>query len=302
MNPEIQYLFDALIEELNAIKREESDIILLSSRSLDATLQAIRTLREKALPFYGDTAKEIMFFKNVKPLFQSIQIYHLAVLQLELKKPPHGSGDQRKYFQEEACKLKHFFDSNIDFYRYWRAGSTHLDTQYFTRRQQILYADSDRNYFYGDKEFSTPRDYTLSKLLAYEMLDSYLMEAIEEASPITAVLPVAGAPLTWTAPKGGLIELIYAFQSHEVFNCGDADIRLIAEYFQRVFNVNLGNLYRRFQEIRIRKKSRSFFLDQLREKLIQRMDYTDEHPNKYCYPESINAKIIKPRKDGGLII
>jgi hypothetical protein len=117
--------------------------------------------------------------------------------------------------------------------------------------------------------------------LAYEMLDSYLMEAIEEASPIPVVLPATGAALTWTAPKGGLIELIYAFQSHGVFNGGDADIRMIAEYFQRTFNVNLGNLYRRFQEIRIRKKSRSFFLDQLRDKLIERMDYTDEHPNKY---------------------
>jgi hypothetical protein len=281
MSPELQYLYDALVEELNTINREESDIILLSSRSLDVTLQALRTLRDKALPFQGDSAKEIVFFKHVKPLFQSRQIYHLAVLQLELRKPLQGSGDQRKYFQEEAGRLKQFFDSNLDFYRYWRSGSTHLDTQYFTRKPQILYADSDRNYFYGDKEFSTPRDYTLSKLLAYEMLDSYLMDAIEEVSPMPVMLPSAGAALTWTAPKGGLIELIYAFQSHGVFNCGDADIRLIAEYFQRAFNVNLGNLYRRFQEIRIRKKSRSFFLDQLREKLIERMDYTDEHPNKY---------------------
>ena len=278
MNPELQVLYETLMEELNLLKREEPDIILLSSRSLDATMSALHTLREKALSTLRDPEKEIHFFKKVKPLFQSRQIYHLAVLQLELRKPPHGPEDQRKYFQDESCRLKQFFDSNLDFYRYWRSGSTHLDTQYFTRRQQILYSDSDRNYFYGDREFSTPRDYTLSKLLAYEMLDNYLTEAIETVSPIPVVLPSTGAALTWTAPKGGLIELIYAFQSHGVFNSGEADIKLIAEYFQRTFNVNLGNLYRRFQEIRIRKKSRSFFLDQLREKLIQRMDYTDEHP------------------------
>lgn len=44
------------------------------------------------------------------------------------------------------------------------------------------------------------------------------------------------------------------------------------------FNVKVGNFYRVFQGQRIRKKSRTTFLDTLKENLIKRMDETDLNP------------------------
>jgi hypothetical protein len=41
--------------------------------------------------------------------------------------------------------------------------------------------------------------------------------------------------------------------------------------------VELGNYYNSFQEMRLRKKSRTTFLDQLTEKLVQRMNEADEN-------------------------
>ncbi|MDH7459858.1 RteC domain-containing protein [Chitinophagaceae bacterium 26-R-25] len=74
---------------------------------------------------------------------------------------------------------------------------------------------------------------------------------------------------------------MYALQSLVVFNNGAADIKLLATYFERIFTVDLGNYYRIFQEIRIRKGNRTAFLKSLIERLTQRMDDADENPKQY---------------------
>jgi RteC protein len=273
-----QNLYDGFTDDLNHIKQEEDNIINRSLRSLEASMKVLDVLRQKAREKFLDMQSEILFFKEIKPRFQSHQIYHLEILQIEIGKPPGIANDIRKYFENHFSRLREVFDVNIDFYKYWRAGNTHMDKQYFTRGTEILYNDADISYFYGDAEFSTQRDSTLSKLLAYEMLTVYFTEKLEEVTTTSTRPHSASSALSWTLPKANLIEIVYAFQSCGVFNNGEADVRQIADYFQQIFNVNLGNLYRTFQQIRIRKKSRSFFLDQLREKLIERMDYADENP------------------------
>ena len=45
----------------------------------------------------------------------------------------------------------------------------------------------------------------------------------------------------------------------------ETDIRLIAEYFEAVFNVDLGNFYHTYLEIKNRKINRTKFLDTLRD-------------------------------------
>jgi len=82
--------------------------------------------------------------------------------------------------------------------------------------------------------------------------------------------------LLWTAPKAALIELLYSLHSAGVFNDSNAEIGQIARYLQTAFGVDLGNYYRAFQEIRIRKSGRTNFIDMLKKKLVERMDYSDD--------------------------
>lgn len=81
--------------------------------------------------------------------------------------------------------------------------------------------------------------------------------------------------MVWTAPKASLVEILYALQSTGVFNNGAADIKQLAMWFERNFRISLGNYYHVFQEIRLRKKNRTSFLDQ-KDKLIKRMDDADK--------------------------
>lgn len=79
----------------------------------------------------------------------------------------------------------------------------------------------------------------------------------------------------WTGSKVAILELIYSLHFQGVFENGNADIRLIAKYFEDAFNVNLGNFYQTYLELRSRKMNQTKFLDTLRETLIREMDEQD---------------------------
>ena len=90
------------------------------------------------------------------------------------------------------------------------------------------------------------------------------------------VKKVSNNSLKWTASKTALTELIYALYSHGVFNNGNTDIKLIAKTFEEAFNIELGNFYHTFMELKARKINRTKFLDNLCEALIKKMDEQDE--------------------------
>lgn len=85
----------------------------------------------------------------------------------------------------------------------------------------------------------------------------------------------------WTGSKVSLVELLYALQSTVSFNNGSIGIKTLASELQSLFNVDIGNYYRVFQEMRIRKSSRTSFMDQLKDRLVKRMDESDENPKRY---------------------
>ncbi len=82
--------------------------------------------------------------------------------------------------------------------------------------------------------------------------------------------------LSWTSSKTDLIELIYALQSNGSVNSGTAEIKEMASGCEQIFNLDLGNYYHTFEEIRSRKSNRTKFLDHLKESLEKRIIDSDE--------------------------
>ena len=124
-----------------------------------------------------------------------------------------------------------------------------------------------------DAKFSTGYDNILARILAFQLLKDYFLK---QSKDLLGDSPLESANLKWTGTKTALIELIYALQSAETINNGSADIKQIADSFERLFNINLGNYYRHFQEIRLRKSGKATFLNSMKEKFIQRLDELDE--------------------------
>lgn len=116
-------------------------------------------------------------------------------------------------------------------------------------------------------------------MIANERLTIYVNEKLSKLINTTintstdTTLPKV--KLTWTAKKAELVEQIYAWDSAGCFNNGNTNIKELAKYIKTVFNINLGDFYHTFLEIRERKGSRSQFLDKLIKFLEERMDGLD---------------------------
>lgn len=271
-------LYEKLEERISKIKEEDYPLLKETSQCISVcqeTLLELKKLIEKT-PF-KDPKEEIEFFKSVKPKFYSQFIYFVKIFHIEINRPAASDKVQISYLESHLMRIKHFFDNNLDFYQYYRSGATHFDEVYFIRGQQDVRLLPDDLTLSIDHSFSTIQSYKVSKLFAYELLRIYLNTAISAIQYTDSQEQRASEKkLQWTGSKVSLIELIYSLQTAGAINNGVADIKLLTNFFENIFQVDLGNVYNVFQEMRIRKKNRSSFLDQLKEKLIKRMDEADE--------------------------
>lgn len=221
---------------------------------------------------FKNTEEEIHFFKYQKPIIVSKLIYYNAVYKIETKKP-YGEKQIKKFLNKELNKLKKFFDSNIDFYKYYRSGNSFLDENFFIRGKHDIRLWLDTFYFEADHRFSTSHDYKVAKILANDLIQVYLEDQLNNKHYKKAN---SKSPLSWTGSKTALTELIYALYAQGVFNNGNTDIKLIAKTFESTFNIDLGDFYHTFMELKARKINRTKFLDILCEALIKKMDEQNE--------------------------
>jgi hypothetical protein len=271
--------FDSKIESLET---HHADILNKAENGIIVTEKYIRTLRTKVLDIGFETKiEEIKFFKHIKPHVFSRFVYYVRVFNIESKRPRTSAKFQIKYLNSHINKLQVFFNDNLEFYHYYRRGSTHLDEDYFTRSNFDFRLPTDPIPYIIDKDFSVLHDRTVATIMAYDMLIIYLqkeIEALENSPKIKPIEPIKNlsSKLFWTRSKTELIELIYALQSCGAVNSGTAEIKKLAAVFEKTFNIDLGNYYHTFIEIRARKSSKTKFLDKLTEVLEQRFEDSDE--------------------------
>lgn len=258
---------------------EIDDVLKLSETCTHYCETTISQLRSKFLSEKQmTTADEINFFKNIKPFFVSRLIYHINVYNIETNRPNGSIKIKRKYLQMELNKLKNFFDENLEFYRYYRTGSNYLDYKYFVRGKQDLRLNLDAHVFELDPEFCTSHDFKISTILANDLLQVHLENELMKLDFNSTTRDTELIPknmMRWTGSKVSLIELMYALHQSGAFNNGQTDIKSIAAYFEKIFDIELGNYYRTYLELRIRH-SPTKFLDSLRDSLIRKMEEDDE--------------------------
>lgn len=273
-------LLNDLNNQLKFIDLEEDDAIKCAELSIDVCRKALNKLKTLLIKHkFRAQNEEIKFFKETKPKFLAPLIYHLKIYKIESRKPNGSNEIRKKYLLHELEKLKHYFDTNLDFYRYYRTQSNYLDHKYFLRGKYDIRLTVDSFFFEADERFSTSHDFKVAKILAHDRLQVYLEEELsnldrKETNMITQEAPKV--KLYWTESKTALIELIYALHSHGAFENGRADIKDIAAAFEYLFGVELGDYYRTFLELRMRKTGRTKFLHSLINSLTKKMEEAEE--------------------------
>jgi len=278
---EYQGLISEFETKLETLESSNEDVLYIAENGITHTEKCIKSLRGKVIQNgFISTQEEIHFFKHIKPQIFSKLIYYVKLFNIESKRPRSSSKFQVKYLNSQINKLQVYFNDNLEFYHYYRRGSTTLDEQYFVRGKSDLRSPTESFHFFTDEQFSTCQDGTVATIMAYDMLIVYLQQEIEALETNTDNTKLnamkQSSKLFWTGSKTELIELIYALHSSGAINSGTADIKEMASLFEHIFNIDLGNYYHTFIEIRARKCSKTKFLDKLIEALNKRFEESDE--------------------------
>jgi len=281
MNDLIQNLQQGLQVKLQEINAHEASALKKAERSLQSVLATLEQLKLFIISYrFKSAAEEIHFFKEIKPQFVCKQIYYLRLINIQLNQPTGSYKTIKKYLHHQLNTLSYYFINNRSFYHYYRTGSEYLDNQYFLRGKPEMLLTLNAFFFAIDDRFSTSHDYKVAKILANDMLLGYLNNELARLEKPVTVHPKAGqasrSGLKWTASKTDLTELIYALFAVGCINNSNIDIKKIAGVFESIFNIELGDYYRTYLEIRLRKTNRTKLLDALKQKLVNKMDEDDE--------------------------
>jgi hypothetical protein len=280
LNNKINILLSNLNEQLNFIDLEIDNEIKRCEKAIEISVKAkenLRTLIQKTN--FKSQEEEIHFFKEIKPQFTSKIIYYNTIFKIEMKKPNGGNRILKKYYNNELIKLKAFFDNELDFYKYYRSGNIYLDYKYFLRGKFDIKLSLSSYYFETDTSFSTSHDFKVAKILANDLIQLYLenkLIMIENKGTNEKSQRQPNIKMMWTGSKVALTELLFALHTEGAFNNGAADLKDIAEYFEHIFEIDLGQYRRTFLEIKARKNDRTKFITTLNEKLLTRMNNSDE--------------------------
>ncbi|MBP0612477.1 RteC domain-containing protein [Chryseobacterium sp. cx-311] len=247
-------------EDLSNIERFEKIVM--------ETDLALRDLKAWVSVFEFDSvAEEVIFFKEIKPMFSAEFMFRSKILELEVSKPNAGQMILKSYYESELQTLKGFVDEYSDFYSYYRRSATYLDNQYFVRGAVDLKMTTDGNMHNFDERFTTPADPLVARIVANDRLEQYLLRNIYQLEGYYYEKFTEKSPLTWTGSKSALVELLYALHLTHSFNGGSTELSEAVKVFEKTFNMDLGNFYKTLNEVKNRKTGRTKFLQSLQERL-----------------------------------
>ena len=228
---------------------------------------------------FSNKEEEIYFFKHIKPEVLSRLLYFTEIYNTEMRKP-HGSIEVlKKYYNDRLDELTSYFESNLDFYQYYRSKATHLDSHYFVRGHIDFKLCPNCVPYDRDLEFSTCYDHKAAQILANDMLCIYLNKKLHGVDKQVIIAKsrsfLPEHPFRWTATKIAAVELGYAIYAAGILNNGQADIKEIMTFMEASFQIDLGDYYRTYITMKDRKKDRTSFLNSLIKSLLKKMDEDD---------------------------
>ena len=165
-------------EYLEQIECSEASIIKKSLEASRVIGDAFNRLKLFIHSYtFKDEEEEIMFFKEIKPKLCYRLIYYRKVYNTEMNRPA-GIEKEKEYLSEILNDINKYNYKRLDFIRYYRSGSTHLDSLYFLRGKTDTEQYLETFYYELDPNFSTNCDFKVAKILANDMLTAYLMNEI----------------------------------------------------------------------------------------------------------------------------
>jgi hypothetical protein len=259
-----QKLITQLEEQLNFIAHETHCPIKQAALSVPICRNALAQMKAiiKKRPF-EDIKDEIHFFKRTKPNAVAKLIFYRKLFHFETDRPKADNQMQREFYLSQLEKLRSFTEQHVEFYRYYRSESNFLDEKYFLRGKTDMHLLPDEYFLYYDDVFNTSHDHLVAQFLASEMIEVHIQKELIKLKNDAPMQIKSSGSLEWTENKIALIELMYAIHAAKCVNSGNVELSEIASAFERIFNIELKDYYRKYIEIKGRKNQQTKFLEQL---------------------------------------
>lgn len=285
MTRDLFQLAQQLENQITLNDKEVEDQIEKSKKNLKIAFVAYQQMQELSKELdLNETANEIHFFKEIRPIFTSKLFYYQKLNKVFLKRQSSTSKSYMKFLKRELHKIDSFLELNEHLISMYKNQRTELDDYYFTRSKLDTHHLSATALISQRLTNLTNGDVVVAKYLAYIKLHVILHNELHQTKTgVFLEIPTTyNSNFTWTASKSDMIELMYALVSHKAINNGEIEIKQLVQHFESMFNVSLGDPYRLFSGLRQRKKSPTFFLETLTDQLqnyFTLLDKIDDQQN-----------------------
>ncbi len=167
---------------------------------------------------------------------------------------------------DEKCKY-------LEFIKYYREGKRDLDHLFFLRGNDQFELFLDNMHHYDDPEFSTRHDYIVSKMITNKLLVRFYNDQLDYLQNPTNQSLVEEkksimCKITWTGSITELVEHMIALNAAGSIGNGNLSLSQIQEICINNYDINPGNIYKIFEQIKARKTNQTKFLDKLTKALI----------------------------------
>jgi RteC protein len=261
MVAETREKYELLLSELAVLDEDYTADLNSPDQRLLLISAVLDPLKQKLPDYIFDSDEnEIRFFKKTLPDILSLFIYYTEKSALETSELIGTRKSRIEYRSRLLKRIEDFSTENTALYDYYSGRKTNFDGYYFLRCSPL---NQEAAVLFGalvDPRFCPGFSIKMAMISAFRKLDSILCEnGSEQPTNGTETTVVSG--LHWTGTKRDLTELVYAMKKY--VNNGKAPVKEVVKGFQYLFNTDLGNYPRVYQEILSRKKSESYFLNQL---------------------------------------
>ncbi|TXH58761.1 MAG: hypothetical protein E6Q89_02930 [Bacteroidia bacterium] len=221
--------------------------------------------------------EDIRYFKHLKPQILSELMYCNKITKMIHFSQLPCLEISEKHLNYELKKVSDFYETHIEFISYMNSDLTFSDESLFLRKNVNLSAIPSYLLLREDAKQITNGGHLVVKLLLNTKLYKFIQNKLN-GEPVNKNGITIKSDFLWTAPKSALIEVIYALYYKGVINNGSAEIKQLVHGFEVFFNVELGDPYRHFVNIKQRKKTTATFLESLTDSLIKHMNEQDSIP------------------------
>lgn len=270
-------LYSKMQVQLQDISQSANDLLYIAEQSYYAVVEYLKELKKFTRDYeFKDMPEEVLFFKEVKPLFLKELVYFMKIFDIESAKPVASQDILKNYYLGWIEQFSNYFEQNRFFYLYYRTEKSHLDHLMFTREPQEI--PLMPNYSLdADPGFSNVYSFKLAKIKAFEELTSFLQTHVYRLdNKGDNAEDKAKQRLNFIHSNAQFIELTYGLWKSGAF--GQVTIKEAFEGMQYFFNKKITNYYGYFESMRIRKKNRTPYMDLLKDYVIRHMDETDDYP------------------------